>query len=130
MSENPISRRASERLMLDREAIARAVTIRQYEEDPSLLERHGERGREKTLQDMKHNIDHLIPAIDLGDPEMFAQYTRWLDSVLLSRGVATKYIKRCFELVIDEARARYEPAEADAIAAIVNAGIAAIEQPA
>jgi hypothetical protein len=115
--------------MFDREAIARAVTRRQYDEDPSLLDRHGERGREKTLQDMGHNIDQLVPAVDLGDPEMFAQYTRWLDSVLLSRGVATKYIKRCYELVIDEVRERYDPAEADAITTIINAGIAAVEKP-
>lgn len=126
MSEAPVGRHAAERLMFDREAIARAVTITLYREYPELIDRYGERGRQKTLQDMHHNVDHLIPAVDLGEPQMFAKYVQWLDSMLRSRNVDTIYTRRCLELVVEEARARYGVAEADAIAHIVGAGLASI----
>ncbi len=126
MSETTVGRNAAERLMFDKEAIARAVTQALYAEYPELIERYGERGREKTLQDMHYNIEHLIPAVDLDDPQMFAKYVQWLDSVLRSRNVDTIYTRRCLELVVEEARARYDAAEGDAIGRIVGAGLAAI----
>lgn len=126
MSEMTVGRHAAEHLMFDREAIARATTNTLYEEYPELIERYGERGREKTLQDMHHNVDHLIPAVDLDDPQMFAKYVQWLDSVLRSRNVDTIYTRRCLELVVEEARARYDAAESDGIARIVGAGLAVI----
>jgi hypothetical protein len=126
MSDATVGRSAAERLMFDKEAIARAVTLALYDEFPELVERYGERGRTKTLQDMHYNIEHLIPAVDLDDPQMFAKYAQWLDSVLRSRNVDTVYTRRCLELVAHEARARYDAPEADAIARIVGAGLATL----
>jgi hypothetical protein len=118
--------RAASHLIRDRTELARAVTARVYEESPELLERHGERGREKCLQDMHYNIDHLISAVDLEQPDMFAQYVVWLDSMLRSRGVATRDVKRCFELLRDEVVARYDAPEAGTIAAVLDQGIAVV----
>ena len=118
--------RAASHLIRDRTELARAVTARLYQESPDLLERHGERGREKCLQDMHYNIDHLIPAVDLEQPYMFAQYVVWLDSMLRSRGVATRDVRRCFELLRDEIVARYDAPEADNITAVLNEGIAVV----
>ena len=126
MKEPTTGHLAAQRLMYDKEAIARSVTVKLYDECPELIERHGERGRQKTLQDMHYNIEHLIPAVDLEDEEMFVKYVRWLDSVLTSRGVLTKYTKRCLELVNDEVRDRFEPNEAAAVTTIVDAGIAVV----
>lgn len=126
MTEMSIGRRASARLMYDKESIARAVTGKLYDECPELIDRHGERGRQKTLQDMHYNIEHLIPAVDLEDAEMFVKYVQWLDNMLSSRGVLTKYTRRCLELVNDEARARYDVTESDAITSIVDAGLAVV----
>ena len=126
MTAETAGRRAAERLMFDKESIARAVTKRLYEELPDILEKHGERGRQKCLQDMHYNIEHLIPAVDLENAEMFAQYARWLDSMLGARGVSTRDVKRCFELVGEEARSRYEAAESAIIDEVLRAGIAAV----
>jgi len=130
MTTQMAGRRAAERLMFDKESIARAVTQRLYDELPDILEKHGERGRQKCLQDMHYNIEHLIPAVDLENPEMFAQYARWLDSMLGSRGVSTRDVKRCFELVGDEVRTRYDADESAIITSVLEAGIAAVTQPA
>jgi hypothetical protein len=112
--------------MRDKEAIAVAVTEALYEESPELIEKHGERGRQKTLQDMRYNIEHLTPAVDLGEPDMFAKYVTWLDDLLRARGVATKYTRRCLEMVRGEADARYDADAAKAIDDVLDAGLARV----
>ena len=82
-------REAAQFLLTDKERLAREITEAMYAERPGLLERYGERGREKCLQDMRYNIEHLVPAVDLNEPDMFANYIRWLDGLLRARGVAT-----------------------------------------
>ena len=111
-------------LMRDKEHLARAVTDRLFSERPYLLDKHGERGREKTMQDMRYNIEHLIPAVDLGDAPMFARYVEWLDGLLRARNVPTRDLLRCLELLRNEVFARYDRGEVDAINAILDAGIA------
>ena len=114
---------AARRLMEEREAIARAVTARLYDERPELLARHGARGREKCLHDMLHNVDHLIPAVDLGDPSMFARYVEWLDGLLRARAVETTHLVRCLELLADEGAARCTADEGAALRPVVDAGL-------
>ena len=115
--------RAAEYLIRDKEAIAVTVTKALYDESPELIDKHGERGRQKTLQDMRYNVEHLTPAVDLGDADMFAKYVRWLDDLLRARGVDTKYTRRCLEMVRDEASTRYDADVAGAINDIVDAGL-------
>lgn len=115
---------ASRLLMRDRDDIARAVTAALYAAVPELLERHGERGRDKCVQDMHYTIDHLIPAVDFGDPAMFSRYVEWLDGVLRARNVDTRDVVRCLELLQDQCAERFPQSEADAIGAILDAGVA------
>ena len=126
MSETPISRRAAALLLGQKADLARAVTARLYDERPELIARHGERGREKCLQDMHHNVEQLAPAVDLEDGEMFARYVRWLDDMLRSRGVATGDVVRCLELLRDETAARFDGDEARLIAGILDVGLAVV----
>jgi hypothetical protein len=115
--------RAARRLLRDKEPLAQAVSDALYAEDPSLMERHGARGREKCLQDMRYNIEHLIPAVELGDGLMFAGYVEWLDTLLRARHVATRDIVRCLELLGDEGARRYPREESEAITRILRAGL-------
>jgi hypothetical protein len=128
MTTQTVGRRAAEQLMYDKESIARAVTKRMFDEYPDILEKHGERGRQKCLEDMHYNIQHLIPAVDLEKPEMFADYARWLDTMLGSRGVSARDVRRCFEMVADEARARYDGEVAKLIDEVLRAGVSAVER--
>jgi hypothetical protein len=121
-------RRAAERLMFDKESIARAVTKRMFEEYPDILEKHGERGRQKCLQDMHYNIEHLIPAVDLEKPELFADYARWLDVMLGARGVCARDVRRCLEMIADETRTRFDADEAAVVDEMIRAGVAAVER--
>ena len=118
--------RAARLLLIDREALAREVTDALYAESRDLLERYGERGREKCLQDMRYNIEHLTPAVELGDAAMFAGYVQWLDALLRARNVPTRDVIRCLELLGERCAVRYPPAEAATIGAIIDAGIAVL----
>src|SRR5687767_180492 len=89
---------AADYLLREKDAIARDITRAMYEEMPELLQKYGERGREKCLQDMHYNIEHLVPAVDMDDPGMFAGYVEWLDGLLRSRRVDTRELVRCLEL--------------------------------
>ena len=118
-----VATRGAALLMRDRETLAQEVTAALYAESPDLLDRHGERGRGKCLQDMGYNIEHLIPAVDLADGAMFARYVEWLDGLLRARNVATRDVIRCLELLRDRCAARYPAAESSAIGGIIEAGL-------
>jgi hypothetical protein len=118
--------RAARLLLIDREALAREVTDALYAESPDLLARYGQAGRDKCLQDMRYNIEHLTPAVELGDEGMFAGYVQWLDSLLRARNVPTRDVVRCLELLNDRCAVRYPPGEAETIGAIIRAGLAAL----
>ena len=118
--------RAAARLLAEKSAIAQAVTETLYAERPYLTARYGANGRVRTLEDMHFNIEHLIPAVDLGEPQLFATYVRWLDSLLRARNVPTREVVRCLELVEAEARARFAADEAEAVADVLRVGLAAL----
>jgi hypothetical protein len=126
MTLDTAASRGAALLMRDRDALALAVTTALYAESPRLLEKHGERGREKCLQDMRYNIDHLIPAVDLADGAMFARYVEWLDGLLRARNVATRDVVRCLELLRDHCVDRYPAAESGAIGDIIRAGLGVV----
>lgn len=122
-TSDSVAARSAALLMRDREMLAQEVTAALYAESPDLLERHGERGRGKCLQDMVYNVEHLIPAVDLADGAMFARYVEWLDGLLRARNVATRDVIRCLELLRDRCVERYPAAESAAIADIIETGL-------
>lgn len=118
--------RAARGLLAGREALAREITEALYAEMPALLEKHGESGREKCLQDMRYNLEHLAPAVELEEPALFAGYARWLNDLLLARGVDTAEVVRSLALTERVVRERMPPEEADAVARSLRAGLEAL----
>ena len=118
--------RAAGRLLDDKEALARLVTDALYAERPGLVAKHGAAGREKCLQDLRYTVEHLVPAVDLGDPELFAGYVRWLDALLRARNVDTDEVVRSLELMERVVGDRFPGEEAAVVAPVVQAGLAAL----
>lgn len=121
-----LSERAAAALLDHREAIARAVTERLFREMPGLWDKYGQRGWDKCLQDMRHTVDHLAPAVEMESPAMFARYAEWCDSVLRARNVPTDELVRCLELMRDDAAARMPAEQAAVAAASLSAGLNAL----
>lgn len=120
--------RAAGRILEEKGALAREITDSLYEQMPELLEKHGEYGRAKCLQDMHYNLEHLAPAVDLEQPEMFAGYARWLGGLLAVRNVSTTEVVRSLELTEARIRERFTAAEADAVVPVIRAGLAALSE--
>lgn len=121
-----LSQRAAAELLEHREAIARAVTERLFHEMPGLWDKYGQRGWDKCLQDMRHTVDHLAPAVELESPAMFARYADWCDTVLRARNVPTGELVRCLELMRDDAAHRMPAEQAAVAAASLDAGLQAL----
>ena len=118
--------RAAESLAARREELARATTDALYAEVPALLEKYGERGRAKCLQDMRHNFDHLAPAVAFEDPALFAGYVRRGDPPATARRIPASEIRRTLELMEQQARLRLPADEASIVAGCLRAGTAAL----
>lgn len=118
--------RAAAALAEHAEAIARSVTGLLYAEMPWLVDRYGERGRRKCLEDMHHHLRHLAPAVELEDPALFARYARWCDEMLRARGVQTEELLRSLELMASDTAARLPEEDARIVGAGLHAGIEAL----
>jgi hypothetical protein len=115
--------RAARRLLDEKEELARMLTARLYAELPELDGRYGESGRVRCLEDMRFNVEHLAPAVELGLPVMFRSYVRWLDGLLRARNVATAEVVRTLHLMQALVRERFDEAEAAAIEVCIRAGL-------
>ena len=115
--------RAAGQLLAEKELLAESVTRALYDEMPELTVRYGPSGREKCLQDLRFTIEHLIPAVDLGQPEMFASYVQWLDDLLRARNVPTREVVRSLELTERIVRERLALDEAETISRCIRAGL-------
>jgi Phycobilisome protein len=118
--------RAAESLAARREELAQATTDALYIAVPGLLEKYGEPGRAKCLQDMRHTVDHLAPAVALEEPSLFERYVRWLEELLAARRVPTAEIRRALEVMEEQMRLRLPADEASIIGACLRAGVAVL----
>lgn len=117
---------AADALLDYKNIIARAITDAMYREKPELLERYGEVGRVRCLEDMNYNIEHLAPAVALGEAVLFERYVVWLRDMLGARSVPKDDVRRSLELT-NEMVAQHLPEHADAIRDVVNAGLRALD---
>lgn len=117
---------AAEALLERKEELARAITAALYRERPALLEKYGEAGRAKCLQDMRYNLEHLAPAVALGDPALFSRYVTWLRGMLGARGIPADEVRRSLELTRAELAARLPAEQATHADAALAAGLAAL----
>jgi hypothetical protein len=68
-------------------AIAEKVTESYYEVDVKAMEKWGEQGRKRTLEDTVFTLQHLSSAVFANDVNLFLDYLKWLVVVLTSRRV-------------------------------------------
>lgn len=118
----------TEFMLRHKEQLAHEITDELYRQLPELDAKYGARGREKVLQDMRYNLEHLAPAVDLEEPEMFANYVRWLDSLLRARHVPTSELIRCLHIMRDCLAAHLDESGKATVTPTINAGLAALDE--
>ena len=123
--------RAATELLARKESLAREATDALYADMPELTDRYGPVGRQRCHEDLRYTIDHLIPAVDLAQPELFVTYVHWLDDLLRARNVSKREVIRSLELIEQVSRTHLAADEADAVTRCIRAGLASLEgQPA
>jgi len=115
--------RAAAELLARKTSLAEMATDALYADMPELMTRYGAVGRERCLEDIRYTIDHLIPAVDLAQPSMFATYVGWLDDLLRARNVSTREVIRSLELIEQAVRNELAPDEANVVASCLRAGL-------
>jgi hypothetical protein len=119
--------RAGAALLARKEELAAAITAALYAERPQLLERYGERGRVKCLEDMRYNLEHLAPAVELERPVLFTRYVTWLRDMLAARDVPADDVRRSLELTRDVIADRLAADEAEAAASVLAEGLTTLD---
>jgi len=82
-------------------AIAEKVTESYYEVDVKAMEKWGEQGRNRTLEDTVFTLQHLSSAVFANDVNLFLDYLKWLVVVLTSRRVNIDVIILHTQILID-----------------------------
>ncbi|KAA0547344.1 hypothetical protein FZW96_10730 [Bacillus sp. BGMRC 2118] len=79
------------------ELITHDVTESIYKANPILLDKFGQRGKQKCKEDNLHHLRHLQTAFELKNSFVFIDYTNWLNNLLTNRGMETIHIIDNFE---------------------------------
>lgn len=77
------------------------VTEKIYQNDPSLVERYGDKGRAKCIEDNHHHFKHLDTAYELDNGTFFIEYAIWLDGILQKFGMSTQLLMDNFDFIIE-----------------------------
>lgn len=81
-------------------SIIEDVTDGIYGDYPILLEKYGERGRQKCREDNEHHIKYLQTAASMDEEKYFIDYAHWLNGILTSRGMKTEHLIDNFKRLI------------------------------
>ncbi|MBT2641365.1 hypothetical protein J7I80_03860 [Bacillus sp. ISL-41] len=81
-------------------SIIEEVTEGIYRDYPVLLEKYGERGRQKCKEDNEHHIKYLQTAASMDEEKYFIDYAHWLNGILTSRGMKTEHLIDNFQRLI------------------------------
>lgn len=129
MAAASVAERAAEILLTDKGSLAHAITTALYAEMPGLTEKYGEKGRTRCLEDMRHHLEHLAPAVALAEPALFVRYVTWLRDLLGARGVPTTEVRRSLELTRTLVGERMPADAAELVAYALSAGPRALDEP-
>lgn len=80
------------------------VTEKIYEKDPTLIDRYGDKGRAKCIEDNHHHFKHLETAFELNNSIFFTDYAVWLNGILQKFGMSTELLMDNFDFIIEVLR--------------------------
>ncbi|MGN7359016.1 hypothetical protein ACTHPF_17620 [Paenibacillus sp. SAF-054] len=83
------------------EQLIDSVTALIYEDDPTLLDRYGEKGVRKCKEDNAHHLRHLETAWALQNEKIFTDYAIWLNGILVKYGMSTRMLIINFRFIKD-----------------------------
>lgn len=119
-----LATRASEMLLARKDELALAVTDAVYAARPELRDRYGEIGVKRCREDMRYTIEHLAPAVALGEPPIFGAYVIWLIELLRARSIPDDDVRLSLVSLRQVLGERLPPNEFGEAARIIAAALA------
>ena len=86
-----MSESLAQRLLAGADALNAAAVADEYR-DPFWSDRYGEQGRKFAVSDGMHHLGYLAEAVRAASPIVLVKYTRWLRSVLVTRGMCSEHL--------------------------------------
>lgn len=108
--------------------IVEIVVSTMYRDFPYLEERFGDKGKERTIEDNFYHFLYLHTAYKLKDTQTFVDYTIWLNSVLVSRGLKTDMIIYNFEKIQESMPGKLDREVEESFLSYLNEGILALKE--
>jgi signal transduction histidine kinase len=109
-----------------REALAEAVTDRQYHLHPDLAGRFGPLGRQRCREDAAFHLSYLAEAVAVGQPALFADYLAWAKVMLAGRGIPADDLVENLRALTDVLSRELPGGMAAVVSGVVEAGLAAL----
>lgn len=81
------------------ETIAELAVARDYARRPTLLNKYGERGRARYLEDTRYCLSCLAEATNFGRPSIFSYYLGWASELLAARGISSEELTESLKCV-------------------------------
>ncbi|HYO91527.1 MAG TPA: cobalamin-dependent protein [Pyrinomonadaceae bacterium] len=128
MTPQELDREVSRAIDARLNALAEAITARQYELHPELAERYGAAGRAKCLQDAGFHLSYLAESISASQPSLFADYIAWAKVMLEGRGIAASDLGRNLEIMSDALRQTLPKEMAEVASEYVESGLMQLPQ--
>ena len=120
---SPRGPRVAESLSARRRELAVRVAEKHFEQNPEFLERFGEVGRTRCLEDADFHLQYLIHALRLETPALFTAYTQWARQMLEKRAIPWRDLQTNLELLRDEAAQELDSEDAAPIREYIDAAL-------
>ncbi len=108
-----------------KQGVAESVTDEFFIRHPDWLERYGDAGRFRGIEDAKYHIDFLSGAIETGSTAPFEDYARWCSRMLASRGINPEFVAENFDQIGKGLNRVLSDDSAEMISHFIHAGRAA-----
>ncbi|TYP79699.1 hypothetical protein [Paenibacillus methanolicus] len=105
------------------DAIIREVTDGIYEAYPELLDKYGESGKRKCIEDNEHHCRYLETSLALKDDKVFTDYALWLNNLLQQRGMSADHVIDNFERIAAAAQGRMPEEKQIRVAELLQSAI-------
>lgn len=87
-------------------AIIQDVSDGIYAAYPDLMDKYGEAGKRKCIEDNEHHFRYLETSLALGEDKVFTDYALWLNNLLQKRGMKADHVIDNFERIAAELQGR------------------------
>lgn len=118
-------KRVAEWLSAGRRELAARVAEKHLEQHPEFLQRFGEIGRTRCLEDAEFHLQYLSHALRFATPALFTAYTQWARQMLEKRAIPWRDLQTNLELLRDELARELDPEDAALVRKYIDAALSA-----